>query len=99
MLIWIVEVRILLYTTTLVHINDSSSTPGGPLPIELGGDHGPQFLEKINEFLKLTIDFFNNFDVCPPPHFKPVADPLLYTTSRKWNMHYIDYNTTLRYKF
>ena len=26
MLIWIVEVRILLYTTTLVHINGSSST-------------------------------------------------------------------------
>ena len=29
---------------------------GGPLPIELGG-HPPQFLEKINEFLKFTIDF------------------------------------------
>ena len=29
---------------------------GGPLPIELRG-HGPQFLEKINEFFKFTIDF------------------------------------------
>ena len=31
---------------------------GGPLPIELGGGGmAPQFLEKINEFFKFTIDF------------------------------------------
>ena len=30
----------------------------GPLPIELGGGTWPpQILEKINEFLKFTIDF------------------------------------------
>ena len=39
----------------------------------------PSVLEKINEFLKFTIDFLNNFDaLAPPPSFKPVADSLEY---------------------
>ena len=42
----------------LSEIVNANFRAGGPLPIELGG-HGPppQFLEKINEFLKFTIDF------------------------------------------
>ena len=42
----------------------------------------PQFLEKINEFVKFTIDFLNNFDALdPPPSFKPVADSMRRSTT------------------
>ena len=49
--------------------------PWGPLP-GVPGALAPQFLEKINEFLKFIIDFFNNFDALAP-RFKPVADSLI----------------------
>ena len=43
----------------------------GPLPGGPGGPWTPQFLEKINEFFKFTIDYFNNFDALDPPVLYP----------------------------
>ena len=57
-----------------------------------GGGMAPKILEKINDFLKFTIDFLIILTLSPPPNFKPVADPLLlskYCTNKsyksKWN--------------
>ena len=49
-------------------ILDMGSAIGGP-----GGPWTPQFLEKINEFLKVTIDFLIILTLWTPS-FKPVAD-------------------------